>query len=157
MRRRWLHWHPNDDVLWVADVLVLSFFDHGPQTVGLINRTAFSLMKPGARVVMFVGSLGVDEEAAFEYLENGYLAGMAINQWWERWSWRSPHEQASWFDSTWGWAPPSRFRFDKLPNVIMGPNSCEKSDEYWQGCAKFVAKRLGQLSSGTLSCGGNAP
>jgi len=74
----------NDDVLRSSDLIVLSFFDHGPDTVGLINSTAFSLMKRGARVVMFVGSLGVDEEAAFKSVQSGHLAGLAINQWWER-------------------------------------------------------------------------
>ena len=106
---------------------------------------------------MFVGSLGVDEEAAFKSVQSGHLAGLAINQWWERWSWRSPRGQPSWFDDNWGFAPPSRYRFDQLPNVLMGANSCEKSDEYWRGCAKFVAQRLAEVSNGTLSCGVDAP
>ena len=36
------------------------------------------------------GSLGVDEQATYEAAASGKLAGVAINQWWERWAWRTP-------------------------------------------------------------------
>ena len=41
--------------LRAADVIVLSFFDHGASTVGLINASSFDIVKPGARLVLFVG------------------------------------------------------------------------------------------------------
>lgn len=89
--------------------------------------------------------------------QSGHLAGMAINQWWERWAWRTPRTSPCFFSDTWGWAPPSSLPFNELPNIIMSPNACEKSTEYWEGCAAFVAEKLQEAAAGTLTCGVTHP
>jgi phosphoglycerate dehydrogenase-like enzyme len=89
----------NNKVLQAADVIVLAFNDHINATVGLISAASFKVMKPGAQLVMFVGSLGVDEKAAYDAVASGALGGIAINQWWERWAWRPPRDSAKYLDS----------------------------------------------------------
>jgi phosphoglycerate dehydrogenase-like enzyme len=142
-------------VLAAADVIVLAFNDHISATVGLISAESFKVMKPGAQLVMFVGSLGVDEKAAYDAVSSGALGGIAINQWWERWAWRPPRDIPRYMDNDWAWAAPSSYPFEKLPNVLMAPNACEKSVEYWGDCAAQVAKHLDDAAHGSITCAVN--
>ena len=44
------------------------------------------------------------------------------------------------------WVPPASLPFDELPNVLMSPNTAEKSYEYWRGAAAKAAQRLDALA-----------
>ena len=145
----------NEKVLEAADVVVFAFNDHINATQGLISAKSFEHVKQGALMVLFVGSLGVDEKAAYESVKSGRVGGMAINQWWERWAWRTPRDSPMFFDADWKFAPPSTYSFNELPNVLMAPNACEKSTEYWAGCATLVARHLEAAAEGNISCAVN--
>jgi len=137
----------NDDVLRSADALVFSFADHINATIGLINRTSYRLVKRGAVAVLFVGGAGVDEDATYDAVADGTLSGVAINQWWSRYSWRSPRPPGA------QWVPPSARNFAALGDaVLMSPNGCEKSDVYWAGCATEVAHNLDATAAGLYPC-----
>ena len=41
---------------------------------------------------------------------------------------------------------PASLPFDELPNVLMSPNTAEKSYEYWRGAAAKAAQRLDALA-----------
>lgn len=137
----------NDAVLKAADVLVFSFADHINATRGLINRTSYTLVKRGAVAVLFVGGDGVDEQATYDALKDGTLSAAAINQWWSRYSWRSPRPPSA------QWLPPSKIDFRQLGDkVLMAPNSCEKSTTYWAECAELVASNLDAAAVGQYPC-----
>jgi hypothetical protein len=86
--------HPNATM----PIQATAFTGGGVGVIMPIQATAYTAMQPGATVIMFVGVQGVDEVAA--YVASGHLGGIAINQWWSRYSWRTPKPSNSKGSST---------------------------------------------------------
>jgi len=54
-----------------------------PETVGMINKQAFSLMKPNAYLINTARAIVVDQEALIEALSNKRIAGAALDVFWD--------------------------------------------------------------------------
>jgi len=54
-----------------------------PETVGMINQQAFSLMKPNAYLINTARAIVVDQEALIEALSNKRIAGAALDVFWD--------------------------------------------------------------------------
>ncbi len=65
-------------VLGAADIVV-NTLPLSPQTRGLVNRTAFSQMKPGAYFVNVGRGGTVDESALIQALQSGHLGGAGLD------------------------------------------------------------------------------
>ena len=114
-------WSSSDEaILRQSDVVVLCFAGSGGTR---INATTLAYMKPTAYLVVMAHGPGVDEAALYDVLDRSRIAGAAINEWWEGWGWRPPHGYG-------GFQAPASHPFDRLSNVLMAPNDCEKSDVY---------------------------
>jgi phosphoglycerate dehydrogenase-like enzyme len=82
-----------------------------PQTLGLIDQTAFSRMKPNAVIVNVARGAIIDEDALFFALRDKRIAGAVIDAWYH---YPTPENLR---------VPPSKHPFDSLPNVLMTPHS----------------------------------
>ena len=79
-------WYASDEpVLRQADVVALCF---GGSSGAAIDAKALRLLKPSAYLIVMAHGPGVDEQALFDALASGAMAGGAINEWWGGWGWR---------------------------------------------------------------------
>ena len=81
-----------------------------PETRSLIDARRLALLPGHATVINVARGEIIDEAALFAALESGSLAAAALDVWW-----RYPTE-------TDVGPSPSRFPFDRLPNVLMTPH-----------------------------------
>ncbi len=82
-----------------------------PQTLGLIDQTAFSCMKPNAVIINVARGAIIDEDALFFALRDKQIAGAVIDAWYH---YPTPENLN---------VPPSKHPFDSLSNVLMTPHS----------------------------------
>ena len=110
--------HPRDDVAeWVSfeDVFRQSDFvsvhvRQSPETVGMIRREHFKMMKPSAILINTARGAIVDESDLVEALQTGQIAGAGLDVF----------EQEP---------LPSNSPFFALPNVILTPHSAATTPE----------------------------
>jgi phosphoglycerate dehydrogenase-like enzyme len=81
------------------------------ETLGLIDQTAFSCMKPNAVVINVARGAIIDEDALFFALRDKRIAGAIIDAWYH---YPTPENLR---------VPPSRHPFESLSNVLMTPHS----------------------------------
>lgn len=91
-----------DDLMKQADIVTVHCPEM-PATFGLIGRREIGLLRPGAYVLNLARASIVDEDALYESLESGHLAGAALDVF------RDEPVQ-----------PDNRFL--KLPNVLVSPH-----------------------------------
>lgn len=100
-----------DEVLPQAD-FVLVTLPYTPETVGLVNRDAFALMKEGAGFVTTAPTQTYDYETLAEHLRSGRLSGAVLD----------------------GFDPepvPPESPIWEMPNLVMTPHtSCIDRDQY---------------------------
>lgn len=89
-----------------------------PETQGMIDARRLGLMPSGSLVVNIGRGAIIVEEDLYRALESGHLGGAGLDVWWQY-----PQRDA---DRT--SAPPSRFPFGSLPNVVMSPHVGGGSD-----------------------------
>jgi D-3-phosphoglycerate dehydrogenase len=73
-----VQWVPWEELLRNADVISLHL-PESEQTRGLINRQALAMIKPSAYLINCARGSMVDEQALFEALQEGRLAGAALD------------------------------------------------------------------------------
>jgi phosphoglycerate dehydrogenase-like enzyme len=100
-----------DDLLARSDAVVLCLPLTG-ETRGLIDAQRLSLMRRRAVLVNVGRGALVDEEALYEALSGGTIAGAGIDVWYNYP--QSPDARAS--------TRPSTMPFEGLPNVVMSPH-----------------------------------
>lgn len=82
-----------------------------PQTVGLIDKEAFSRMKPSAVIINVARGTIIDEDALYAALSDKQIAGAVIDAWYD---YPTPENSQ---------VPPSKHPFHTLTNVLMTPHS----------------------------------
>ena len=107
------------------------------QTQGLIGRAQLGLMKPTAIVVNVGGAQIVDEDALYEALADGQIAGAALDVWYR-------------YPSTPGPLLPARRPFHDLPNVLMTPHVSGWTDGTLEARAALIAENIRHTAVGEL-------
>jgi len=129
---------PLDDVYARADFLTV----HTPltaETRGLIDREVFSKMKHGARLINCARGGLVDEDALYDALANGSIAGAALDVFGEE-------------------PPPADHRLLQLDQVIATPHLGASTTEAQEGVAFTVAEQMRDfLLTGALRGAVNVP
>lgn len=95
------------------------------ETRGLIGKKELRLMK-GKYLINISRGVVIDQEALFESLKEGDLAGAAIDTWYQYPS----SEQRE--------VLPSKYGFNELDNVVMSPHTAGYTDRVLEENIKFV-------------------
>ncbi|MFF3485434.1 2-hydroxyacid dehydrogenase [Streptomyces sp. NPDC002701] len=118
------------ELLAESDVVVVTV-PLGPSTRGLIGRPELAAMGPTALLVNVARGPVVQEEALYEALDSGVIAGAALDVWW------SGPPQA-----------PSRLPFHRLPNVVMTPHHSGHTGDTFAARAAEIADNINRLQQG---------
>jgi phosphoglycerate dehydrogenase-like enzyme len=119
---------PLDELLQTSDFVSI----HCPlteQTRGLIGRREIGLMKPASYLLNTARGGIVDEDALYDALKSGKLAGAALDCFAEE-PVTKPH------------------RFGELENVILAPHSIAWTDELFRDIGRSVCQGMVDLSLG---------
>ena len=129
---------PLEQVFSRADFLTV----HTPltsETRGLIDREALSRMKPGARIINCARGGLIDEDALYEAITNGSIAGAALDVFSEE-------------------PPPADHKLLQLDQVIVTPHLGASTKEAQEGVAFTVAEQMRDfLLTGVLRGAVNVP
>lgn len=104
-------------------------------TRGMIGRSELERMKPTARVVNVARAGLIDEDALYDALDAGRIAGAALDVWW-----RYPDEGSV--------GPPSRRPFETLDNVIMTPHTSGMTEATFDARLRDVASNISAFMAG---------
>ncbi|MFI1411836.1 2-hydroxyacid dehydrogenase [Streptomyces sp. NPDC020707] len=118
------------DLLADSDVVVVTV-PLGPATRGLIGPAELAAMGPGTLLVNVARGPVVQEDALYEALDTGVIAGAALDVWW------SGPPQA-----------PSRLPFHDLPNVLMTPHHSGHTTDTFAARAVEIADNINRLQQG---------
>ncbi|MEE4592737.1 NAD(P)-dependent oxidoreductase [Streptomyces sp. DSM 41524] len=100
--------------------------------VGVIGPAELAAMGPQALLVNVARGPVVREEALYEALSAGTIAGAALDVWWAA----PPHA-------------PSRLPFHALPNVVMTPHNSGHTEETFAARATEIAANINRLAAGS--------
>jgi phosphoglycerate dehydrogenase-like enzyme len=128
-------WDRWQDALEQADFVVPTC-PLTPETDGLIGAAQLARMKPSAYVVNISRGRVVEEQAIYEALESGRIAGAAIDVWYNY----PPSKDAV--------CPPSKYPFHELRNVLMTPHNCGWTNRTLEGRIADVAENINRLVDG---------
>ena len=129
---------PLDEVYKRADFLTVHT-PLTPETRGLIDREAISKMKQGARIINCARGGLVDEDALYEAITSGAIAGAAL-------------------DVFTAEPPPSDHKLLQLEQVIVTPHLGASTKEAQEGVAFTVAEQMRDyLLTGVLRGAVNVP
>lgn len=110
-------------VLSRADVLIASL-PSTPATRGLVDGPAFAALPDGAIVVNVGRGDVLDEEAAWQALDEGRLAGLGLDVWW-----RYPEDRKARAATL-----PSHRPFHLHPDVVLSPHRANAVAD-WEGAS----------------------
>ncbi|MCB1217843.1 hypothetical protein KDL44_10635 [bacterium] len=126
-----------EDFLRAVDVLVIAV-PFTPDSEGLIGRREIELLGRGSFLVNVARGGVVSEDALFEALDNGFLAGAAIDVWYDYRP--EPDEQGRLF--------PWQRSFHELGNIVLSPHRAaspfddlERWDEVIENLKRLSAGR----------------
>jgi phosphoglycerate dehydrogenase-like enzyme len=120
------------EVAGEADFLVVAL-PLTPETRGAVGRRVLKAMKPTAYLVNVGRGAVVDEEALYEALTKGWIAGAALDVWWSY-----PPDPSA----------PSRLEVHKLPNVVATPHKAGWTREARRRCLEFAAENVARYLRG---------
>lgn len=106
------------------------------ETRGMIDAAVFDAMRPTAVLINVARGPLVDEDAVYEALMTGKIAGAAIDVWY-----RYP-------DTLNADVRPSKYRFQDLPNVYMTPHIAGWTQETVRRRWDFIAENLDRVARG---------
>ena len=123
-----------DDLLEVADHVVVSI-PLTAETTGLLGAAQLDRMKRSAILVNVARGPVVEEEALFTSLQEGSIAGAAIDVWYS-------------YPTQGSFAAPSRFPFGALPNVLLTPHLSGVTAETFRRRALDICENVRSLAAG---------
>jgi len=111
-----------------------------PETRGMIGEKEIRLMKPTAFIVNVARAAIIQEEPLYRALEEGRIAGAALDVWWK------PH----WWDPAWNpeGMDASRFPFWELPNVICTPHNIGSTDSQSDAALEIMVENILRIRDG---------
>ncbi|RZB16521.1 hydroxyacid dehydrogenase [Streptomyces sp. F001] len=118
------------ELLADSDVVVVTV-PLNAATQGLIGPAELAAMGPEALLVNVARGPVVQEEALYEALNSGTIAGAALDVWWS-----GPPEA------------PSRLPFHDLPNVLMTPHHSGHTADTFAARATEIADNIDRLERG---------
>ncbi|GAA1199783.1 2-hydroxyacid dehydrogenase [Streptomyces hebeiensis] len=118
------------ELLAESDVVVVTV-PLSAATRGLIGRAELAAMGRGALLVNVARGPVVQEEALYEALTAGTIAGAALDVWWA-----APPDA------------PSRLPFHTLRNVVMTPHNSGHTEETFAARAEDIAANINSLAAG---------
>ena len=128
-----------DRLLEESDFLVVTV-PLTPETRGMIGERELRLMKPTSYLVNVARAAIVQEEPLYRALEEGWIAGAALDVWWR------PH----WWDPLWNpeGGDASEYPFWELPNVICTPHSIGSTDARSDAGIRIMAENIQRVKEG---------
>jgi phosphoglycerate dehydrogenase-like enzyme len=105
-----------------------------PETSGMIGEREIRLMKPTAFIVNVARAAIIQEEPLYRALEEGRIAGAALDVWWK------PH----WWDPVWNpeGMDASKFPFWELSNVICIPHNIGSTDSQSDAALEIMVENI---------------
>ena len=123
-----------DELLRRADYLVVTS-PLTPATRGVLGQRELALMKPTAVLVNVARAEIVDEEALYEALHRGVIAGAILDVWYR-------------YPTGAGPTLPSRLPFHELGNVLMTPHVSGWTDGMLEARAEVIAENIRRAARG---------
>ena len=117
-----------EEMLWQSDYLAAI-----QETVGRVGRKELALMKLGAFLINVAPAEIVGEDALYDALRHGSIAGAALDVWY-----RYPRAA--------GPAAPASRPFHELPNVLMTPHVAGWTDGMLGARAGLIAENIRRIS-----------
>lgn len=114
-----------------ADVIILSL-PLTKESRGMVDEEFLSQMTKSSFIINVSRAPIVDQDALFHSLENGKIAGAAIDVWWD-------------YPDKWGSAgqlPSEKHPFHKLDNIILSPHRAAYSENVMKDQIRFVARNI---------------
>jgi phosphoglycerate dehydrogenase-like enzyme len=115
---------------YVAITLALT-----PETRGMIGARQLALMKRSAVLINVACGEVVDEDALYEALAGGTIAGAALDVWYR-------------YPAGPGPTLPSRRPFHELPNVLMTPHVSGWTEGMLEARAAVIAGNIARIARG---------
>jgi phosphoglycerate dehydrogenase-like enzyme len=123
-----------DELLARADYLAITL-SLSAETRGLIDARRLALMKPSAYLVNVARAEIVDEQALYDALARGRLAGAALDVWYR-------------YPTTAGSTAPATAPFDELSNVIMTPHISGWTEGMLEARVGVIAQNIERTARG---------
>lgn len=121
-----------EEVVRAADFLVVAL-PLTPETRGLVGKRVLEAMKPNAYLINVGRGAVIDENALYEALATGRIAGAALDVWWSY----PPSPEA-----------PSKLGVHKFPNVIASPHKAGWTRKARMKCLEFAAENVARYLKG---------
>lgn len=123
-----------DELLGLSDYLAITL-SLSPETRDLMNARRLGLMKPSAYLVNVARAEIVNEQALYDALAAGRLAGAALDVWYR-------------YPTAPGITPPSTAPFHTLNNVIMTPHVSGWTEGMLDARAGIIAENIERTARG---------
>ena len=123
-----------DEVLARSDYLAITL-SLSPETRDLIDARRLGLMKPSAYLINVARAEIVNEQALYDALAEGRLAGAALDVWYR-------------YPSAPGLTPPATVPFHALSNVIMTPHVSGWTEGMLDARAGIIAENIERTARG---------
>jgi phosphoglycerate dehydrogenase-like enzyme len=123
-----------DELLGLSDYLAITL-SLSPETRGLLDARRLGLMKPSAHLINVARAEIVDEQALYDALAKGRLAGAALDVWYR-------------YPTTAGSTPPATAPFQSLNNVIMTPHVSGWTEGMLEARAGVIAENIERTARG---------
>ena len=123
-----------DELVSRADYLVVTS-PLTPQTRGVLGERELALMKPTAVLVNVARAEIVDEEALYQALRRGAIAGAILDVWYR-------------YPSGSGPTLPARLPFHELGNVLMTPHVSGWTEGMLEARAEAIAENIRRAARG---------
>ena len=123
-----------DELLALSDYLAITL-SLSTETRGLTDARRLSLMKPSAYLINVARAEIVGEQALYEALASGRLAGAALDVWYR-------------YPTTAGSTAPATAPFQTLGNVIMTPHVSGWTEGMIEARASVIAQNIERTARG---------
>ena len=123
-----------DELFGKSDYLAITL-SLSAETRGLIDARRLSLMKPSAYVINVARAEIIDEQALYDALASGRLAGDALDVWYR-------------YPTSAGSTAPATAPFQDLSNVVMTPHVSGWTEGMLEARASVIAENIARTARG---------
>jgi phosphoglycerate dehydrogenase-like enzyme len=123
-----------DELLSLSDYLAITL-SLSRETRGLMDARRLALMKPSAHLLNVARAEIIDEQALYDALAGGRLAGAALDVWYR-------------YPTAAGSTAPATAPFHSLSNVIMTPHVSGWTEGMLEARARLIAKNIERTARG---------